>query len=303
MTRATIFVSIANNHSLDYGVQGLNATEQFLAKTGLVFTQRDKSVTKKGVTFLSATDHCGCDNLGKWGENVWVIDYNNLEPVLRKIRRIRQTAPLRGAPSGLIVLSINWGSNWVTRIPPKIKQLGRALIDAGVNVVFGHSAHHIPPEPVEFYNGGLIIYGLGDFVNDYAIKPDFRSDEALMCTISSAGSAKRSPFGADDVPFDLFLKPTASRNPEMAMRVARPPSAVWNKDCLECWLEYFQSQHDARSVGRVVLVPVARRAGVPERLSVDVYDFLRRHRSADPPSGGAREYARSAKTRVAPRRA
>ena len=186
MTQATIFASIANNHSLDYGLHGLEATEEYLKKTEILFNQGDNPVTQKGITFLSATDHCGCNNLKKWGENVWVIDYNNLEPVLRKIWRIRQTAPLRGAPSGFIVFSIHWGSNWVTRIPPKIKQLGRALIDAGVNVVFGHSAHHVPPEPVEFYKGGLIIYGLGDFVNDYAIDPDFQSDKAFMCTISGA---------------------------------------------------------------------------------------------------------------------
>jgi len=176
MTQATIFASIANNHSLDYGLQGLRATENYLGENKILYNRRKHPVTRRGVTFLSATDHCGCDNLKKWGASVWVIDYNNLEPVLRKIRRLSQTT--------FIVFSIHWGSNWVTRIPSKIKHLGRALIDAGANIVFGHSAHHIPPNPIEFYKGGLIIYGLGDFVNDYAIESDFRSDEALMCTIS-----------------------------------------------------------------------------------------------------------------------
>ena len=185
ITQATIFASIANNHSLDYGLQGLRATENFLDDNGILYNQGKDPVTRKGVTFLSATDHCGCNNLEKWGESVWVIDYNNLEPVLRKIRLLSQTS--------LIVLSIHWGSNWVTRIPSKIKRLGRELIDAGVDIVFGHSAHHIPPDPVEFYKGGLIIYGLGDFVNDYAIDSDFRSDEALMCTISELGRVSLIP--------------------------------------------------------------------------------------------------------------
>ena len=194
MTKGTIFASVVNNHSLDYGVQGLRNTEKYLEKINILYTRGKTPITRtakrspiangdlpkvegSGVTFLSATDHCGCDNLKKWGERVWVIDYNNLEPVLRKIRRISQTS--------FIVFSIHWGGNWVTRISPKIKQLGRALIDAGVSIVFGHSAHHIPPEPIEFYRGGLIIYGLGDFINDYAVNSDFRSDEALMCTISN----------------------------------------------------------------------------------------------------------------------
>lgn len=177
MTNATIFASIVNNHSLDYGAFGLQNTEEYLNKIGILNTRGEIPVTHDNVTFLSATDHCGCDNLKKWGESVWVIDYNNLKPVLKKIRRISQTS--------FIVFSIHWGGNWVTRISPKIKRLGRALIDAGVSIVFGHSAHHIPSEPIEFYQGGLIIYGLGDFVNDYAVNPGFRSDEALMCTISN----------------------------------------------------------------------------------------------------------------------
>ncbi len=185
MTRATIFASIANNHSLDYGLQGLRATEKFLDDNRILYSQQDRPVSRKGVTFLSATDHCGCHNLKKWGKSVWVIDYNNLEPVLRKIRRISQTT--------FIVFSIHWGSNWVTQIPSKMKHLGRSLIDAGAKIVFGHSAHHIPPEPTEIYKGGLIIYGLGDFVNDYAIDSDFRSDEALMCTISDRGRVSLVP--------------------------------------------------------------------------------------------------------------
>jgi poly-gamma-glutamate synthesis protein (capsule biosynthesis protein) len=39
------------------------------------------------------------------------------------------------------------------------------LIDQGVDVVYGHSSHH--PRPIEVYRGGLVLYGCGDFINDY----------------------------------------------------------------------------------------------------------------------------------------
>ena len=68
-------------------------------------------------------------------------------------------------------------------MPQKYKEFGRKLVDTGVTIVFGHSAHHIIQNPIEEYNNGIIIYGLGDFINDYAVKREYKSDEALMCII------------------------------------------------------------------------------------------------------------------------
>ena len=39
------------------------------------------------------------------------------------------------------------------------------LIDAGVDIVHGHSSHH--PRPIEIYRGKPILYGCGDVINDY----------------------------------------------------------------------------------------------------------------------------------------
>ena len=85
----------------------------------------------------------------------------------------------------MIIFSIHWGSNYVRKIPTELKTFGRLLIDNGVSIVFGHSAHHIPPNPVEIYKNGIIIYGLGDFINDYSINKKYQSQKALMCEIEA----------------------------------------------------------------------------------------------------------------------
>ena len=64
-------------------------------------------------------------------------------------------------------------------------EFGKALIDNGVQIVFGNSAHHIPPRPMQLYKNGLIIYGLGDLVNDYSVRNNYKSDESLMCMIDN----------------------------------------------------------------------------------------------------------------------
>lgn len=93
-------------------------------------------------------------------------------------------------PGDIAVFSIHWGANWGYRIPPDHQILAHELIDeAGIDVVHGHSSHH--PKPIEVYNGKLILYGCGDFLNDYegiAGYEEFRDDLVLMyfATIDSS---------------------------------------------------------------------------------------------------------------------
>jgi poly-gamma-glutamate capsule biosynthesis protein CapA/YwtB (metallophosphatase superfamily) len=85
-------------------------------------------------------------------------------------------------PSDLIVASIHWGPNWGYRIPDEQRIFARALIDkADVSIVHGHSSHH--PRAIEIYRDRLILYGCGDFLNDYEGihgYERYRNDLALM---------------------------------------------------------------------------------------------------------------------------
>ena len=59
--------------------------------------------------------------------------------------------------------------------------VAQTLDEAGVDVIHGHSSHH--PRPLEVYNDKLIIYGSGDFINDYegiSGYEEYRDDLALM---------------------------------------------------------------------------------------------------------------------------
>jgi poly-gamma-glutamate synthesis protein (capsule biosynthesis protein) len=64
------------------------------------------------------------------------------------------------------VFSIHWGENWGYAIPREQRDFAHRLIDtAGVDLVHGHSSHHV--KGIEVYGGKLILYGCGDFLNDY----------------------------------------------------------------------------------------------------------------------------------------
>jgi poly-gamma-glutamate synthesis protein (capsule biosynthesis protein) len=69
-------------------------------------------------------------------------------------------------PGDRVVVSIHWGDNWGYGIPTAERRFAHQLIDAGAaDVIHGHSSHHA--KGIEVYDGRLILYGCGDFINDY----------------------------------------------------------------------------------------------------------------------------------------
>lgn len=65
----------------------------------------------------------------------------------------------------LVVASVHWGGNWGYAVPAEHRRLAHRLIDAGADLIHGHSAHH--PKGLERYRGRPILYGCGDLINDY----------------------------------------------------------------------------------------------------------------------------------------
>ena len=87
---------------------------------------------------------------------------------------------------------MHWGPNWGYGIPDEQRSFAHALIDrADVSVIHGHSSHH--PKAIEVYRNRLILYGCGDFLNDYegiSGYEEFRDDLVLMyfADIAPAGT-------------------------------------------------------------------------------------------------------------------
>ena len=81
----------------------------------------------------------------------------------------------------LLIASIHWGGNWGYTIDEHHRAFAHTLIDGGFDLVHGHSSHH--PKGLDVYRRKLILYGCGDFINDYegiAGFEEFRGDLSLM---------------------------------------------------------------------------------------------------------------------------
>jgi len=192
------YCSLANNHVLDWGYAGLTETLETLRKAsihyagaGEILQEAEKPVVMevegKGrvivfsfgletsgipISWAASEDKPGVNLLRNLSdETVWEIK--------EKIGQVEKQGDI-------VVASIHWGSNWGYEIPPEQKDFAYRLIDnAGVDVVHGHSSHHV--QGLEVYKEKPIIYGSGDFINDYegiGGYEGFRSDLALMYFVS-----------------------------------------------------------------------------------------------------------------------
>jgi poly-gamma-glutamate synthesis protein (capsule biosynthesis protein) len=65
----------------------------------------------------------------------------------------------------VVIVSLHWGGNWGHAIPREQRDFARGLIEAGADVIHGHSSHHA--KAFELHRERLILYGCGDFINDY----------------------------------------------------------------------------------------------------------------------------------------
>jgi poly-gamma-glutamate synthesis protein (capsule biosynthesis protein) len=77
-----------------------------------------------------------------------------------------------------LIVSAHWGGNWGYEPPAEHSLLARAIIDAGADIVFGHSPHVF--RGIEIYRGKPILYSTGDFIDDYAVDEIERNDESFI---------------------------------------------------------------------------------------------------------------------------
>jgi poly-gamma-glutamate capsule biosynthesis protein CapA/YwtB (metallophosphatase superfamily) len=187
-------VSLANNHVLDWGYEGLSETIRTLDKARIHHAGAGKTTSDagspavidlgpKGRVLVFSLAHGSSGVPPAWGAEADRAGVN-LIPDLSDatVNRIAGQVQKMKKPGDVVVLSIHWSGNWGYDVSQEqVRFSHRVIDDAAVDVVHGHSSHNV--KPVEVYRNKLILYGCGDLMNDYeGIKghESFRPDLALM---------------------------------------------------------------------------------------------------------------------------
>ena len=170
--------ALANNHVLDWGRAGLEATLAALTSAGLRITGagRDRAQAwspavlplpdgRRVLLFSCATPSSGVPNA--WAARGWRSGVALLPRLSdRAARALGRLVGSHQRAGDRVIVSVHWGGNWGLTVPEAHRAFARRLIELGAaDVVHGHSSHH--PLPIEVWRGRPILYGCGDLVNDY----------------------------------------------------------------------------------------------------------------------------------------
>jgi poly-gamma-glutamate capsule biosynthesis protein CapA/YwtB (metallophosphatase superfamily) len=169
--------SLANNHATDQSDEGVLKTLAAIlllkeeAGGNLYYsglrgnskqTMMPETIYKNGIKigFLALTQFL---NIPQEQPFVYMVDYNNEEQVKELITLLLRITP----HYDLFILSYHGGVEYAEQPDPKKVTFFKALIRAGVDIVYGHHPHVLQPFEVITHNNSskLIIYSMGNFIS------------------------------------------------------------------------------------------------------------------------------------------
>lgn len=231
LTAAGIDVCVlANNHVLDWGKQGLLETLEVLEAAGIRragagATRKEAKLPaivpteERGRVVVFGLGHPSSGIPSSWSATerrpgVWLIEdlFDDTAEAIGELARRRRR------PGDVVVASIHWGSNWGYHVSDSQIRFAHMLVEHGIDIVHGHSSHH--PRSIEVYKDRLILYGCGDFLNDYEGilgYEAYRNDLSLMYLPELDPATGRL----------LRMRMVPMRMSRMRLERARPADVLW----------------------------------------------------------------------------
>ena len=178
-------VNVANNHILDFSEKGLLETLQVLDLANILHVGAGRDlkhakasciIEKKGIKIglLGCTDNEPSWKATDSQPGTHFIEVGDLTSIRESIAALRPHVDL-------LILSIHWGPNMRQRPLPHFRSFAHELIDLGVDILHGHSAHIF--QGVEIYKKRLILYDTGDLIDDYVVDPILRNDRSFFFVV------------------------------------------------------------------------------------------------------------------------
>jgi poly-gamma-glutamate synthesis protein (capsule biosynthesis protein) len=173
-------VNLANNHILDFGLEGLDSTLRELESENiryfglnkptdrtlnpLIINHNDQRIALMAVICESTNPLVEFDDFNYLS----LLDFNEINCIIEKVR----------SEVDRIVIYVHWGEEESSLPFSADVMKARKMIDAGADLVIGSHAHS--PQPVEKYRNGIIAYNLGNFIMpSFNETPSYFNDEGV----------------------------------------------------------------------------------------------------------------------------
>lgn len=184
-------VSLANNHTLDYGRVALSDTFQTLDDADIFYVgagenlERAKKlevieVSETRVGFLSASRVIPVASWNASNSISGVFTTYSVDAMLKEIEEVREFCDL-------LIVYVHWGVEFEERPANYQINMAKAYIEAGADMVIGSHPHVV--QGFEYYLGKPIIYSLGNFIfgntikEGMLLKADYTKEDNLFISI------------------------------------------------------------------------------------------------------------------------
>ncbi len=182
----------ANNHAMDYGIQGINYTKKIMDKNNIIFlgtgVNQEEARSNAGVVldidgvrigvYCCAEDEFSASRVHDWGGA-------NLYDPLTSFEDVKQLSEI----CDHLIVIYHGGLEYYRFPSPNLQRIFRKFADNGASVVVANHGHCVACE--EEYQGKRLIYGQGNFIYNNCIydkSGDYRDGLMIEVDISDEGS-------------------------------------------------------------------------------------------------------------------
>lgn len=162
------FLSMANNHAFDFGIEGVRSTERALRDIGI------KYAGLRGRTDAAIIERNGIRyGMCAFGHNSYTLKHKELWTVKGILDSLRANADVvivsfHGGAEGKQYSHLPYGKEeYLEEDRGSLRDFAHFCVDNGADIVYGHGPHVV--RCVEVYKGKFIAYSLGNFCTPYGI--------------------------------------------------------------------------------------------------------------------------------------
>lgn len=164
-------VNLANNHTRDFGYDALTDTFEYLSNYGIDYfgagvnkeqaegliikTVNGVKIGFAGCNYVYLTDDCAAGEEHAGINMVYKMSDERTLAFLEKVKEYDEQCDV-------LIVFMHAGTEEVFDVNSYQKNLARALVDNGADIVVGAHPHTL--QPIEFYNGKPIFYSIGNLI-------------------------------------------------------------------------------------------------------------------------------------------
>lgn len=182
-------VSLANNHTGNFGAHGLEQTFRYLGEAGIKYAGAGENANEANTPIIIKVNDFNFAFLAYDDIDFTPAEYGATEkrPGIAFFYKDKMAGAIAIAKNqaDFVIVSMHFGNEYQDLPSEKQKELAHFAVDSGADLIIGHHPHVV--QPVEEYKGKYIFYSLGNFIFDQMWSTETRQGIAVKIIFDKSG--------------------------------------------------------------------------------------------------------------------